>query len=375
MLFRSNEKLIISGKLNADVVYAEELLAMINENTKDELSHNSPEIDQTFKITELLKLDLTIDLKQLKWDKFIADDLTGSIKLNSGKIFSDKLQFKTCEGLVELSGFCETRVEKILVMGTAQLNGINIPKLFYSLDNFGQDLLQDKNLRGKGSVTANFNTEFSSNFSLIPESLKCESELTIEKGELIDFKPLEALSKYVELSELKRIQFNTLKTQVFIKDKKIELSKTEINNSALNIKISGSQDFNYNIDYRVSLLMSELMAKKPRKNKQLDEELRLVENDPENKRTVFLKLQGNVDDIKISYDRKSVKEKIKDDLRTEGKTLKNILQEEFKIFKRDTTMKKNPVQSDQKKPDAKIKQRKNKEIIESDNEEIGRAHV
>ena len=60
---------------------------------------------------------------------------------------------------------------------------------------------------------------------------------------------------------------------------------------------------------------------------------------------------------------------IKDDLRTEGKTLKNILQEEFKIFKRDTTMKKNPVQSDQKKPDAKIKQRKNKEIIESDNED------
>ncbi|MFN6039149.1 MAG: hypothetical protein ACK452_11830, partial [Bacteroidota bacterium] len=61
-----------------------------------------------------------------------------------------------------------------------------------------------------------------------------------------------------------------------------------------------------------------------------------VEDDPENKRKIFIRIYGNLDDIHYKYDRASVKQKIKEDIKAEKNNLKNILREEFGWFKKDT---------------------------------------
>ena len=57
--------------------------------------------------------------------------------------------------------------------------------------------------------------------------------------------------------------------------------------------------------------------------------------------TLFLKMTGTVDNYKIAYDTKGLKESWKEDLKEEKQTLKTILNEEFGWFKKDTTLKKN----------------------------------
>jgi hypothetical protein len=93
-----------------------------------------------------------------------------------------------------------------------------------------------------------------------------------------------------------------------------------------------------------------LLAKKQKANKQFDEELSLVENDPDNRRSVFLLMKGPIDNPTISYDKSGAKQKIKEDLKAEKQTIKNILKEEFGLFKKDTIQnRKTPVlKSDQK---------------------------
>ena len=338
-LLKENENICITGSATSETIQGDQILYFLERKNEKQDKINRSSVEKGFELNKNIELNLRVNIEQLTYQKFTGSKITGRLILKNGKLYGDSLQLNAFNGKINFSGLGENTDDAFRVTGKADITRVDIQTLFSQLNNFGQEAIQDKHLRGKCSASINFSTSFDKNFNPIPERILCESELKIENGELIEYKPLNALSKYIEMSELKRIQFNTLQTQVFIKNKKITLNKTEINNSAVNIKIFGEQDFDYNLNYHLAILMSEIMAKKPRKNKQLDEELKLVENDPENKRTVFLRIEGNFDDMKISYDRKSAKQKIKEDFKDQGRTLKEIFREEFGFIRKDTARK------------------------------------
>ena len=89
--------------------------------------------------------------------------------------------------------------------------------------------------------------------------------MIIEKGELIQFKPLESLSDYVNLEDLKEVKFSTLENTIKIDNKVIDIPTMEIKSSALSLFISGKHTFEQEIDYDIELSLSELMATKFRK--------------------------------------------------------------------------------------------------------------
>ena len=177
------------------------------------------------------------------------------------------------------------------------------------------------------------------------KSIKSNINLSLDRGELIDFKPLLSLSKFVDVQDLQRIKFSNLKSNIEIKDKTIFLPSTSIKNSALNIIFWGTHTFDNDISYHIELLISELLSKK-RKNK--DEEFGPVENDPDNKRSAFVLMTGTVDKPVIKYDRKGLKENIKKDLKEEKQNLKKLLKDEFGVFKKDSTLGKQKEKAEQK---------------------------
>jgi hypothetical protein len=191
----------------------------------------------------------------------------------------------------------------------------------------------DKNISGVASASIDFAGTWSNQLQVDESSIKCESNLVIEKGELNNFSPLNSLSKFVELSELQKIKFSTLNSSIYIRDKKINISKTSINNSVLNINFWGSQSFSYDIDYHIQLLIDDYLRKKRKNN---DNEFGPVENDPSNRRSAFILMTGNLDNPIIKYDKSGLKQKVKEDIKIEKQTLKHLLKEEFGWFKKDS---------------------------------------
>jgi hypothetical protein len=114
------------------------------------------------------------------------------------------------------------------------------------------------------------------------------------------------------------------------------LPRTSIKNSALNIEFWGTHDFDNTIDYHIQLLISEYLAKKRKKD---NDEFGPVERDADNRRSAFFLMTGNINNPVIKYDRKGLKEKIKGDLKHEKQSIKQILKEEFGLFKHDTLKK------------------------------------
>lgn len=276
------------------------------------------------------------DIKKFKFGKFSAEGANGNIELRSNKVLLSDLRFETADGKAEVDALAEFKNGFIYFDMQALLAGLNVTKLFQQLNNFGQTTLKDEHI--KGFLTADISCSARWDKFLKPDlnSLQANAKLAFERGELNNFKPLESLSRFVEINELKQIKFSTLESEITIKEQAIIIPKTALKNSALNIEFWGTHKFNNDIDYHIQLLLSELITRRQQKSKALDDELAQVEMDPDNRRSVFVLMTGNIDKPIIRYDRKGAKQKIKEDIKQEKQNLKAILKEEFGLFKKDS---------------------------------------
>ena len=320
----STETFVIDGKLESDLIIMEDFLPKSNNSTAN---------NETIIPTNIeFKLDAKI--KKFVFGKFEAKNIHGDMECKHRKVFVNDVTLETSDGEVILNAFADNNKNRLDVVMQTSFSNININKLFTSFNNFGQNTLIDKNIKGVATATVDFSGTWSNRLEVDEKSIQTNCLLNVERGELIDFKPLESLSNYVSLDELKHIKFQTLQSKIEIKNRVITIPQTNIKNSALNINFWGTQTFDYDIDYHIQLLLSDYLSKKRKRN---DDEFGPVENDPENKRSAFILMTGNLDNPIIKYDKKGLKQKIKADIKAEKQNIKQIFREEFGLFKRDTT--------------------------------------
>ena len=208
-------------------------------------------------------------------------------------------------------------------------------RLFSEMENFDQQTMTDKNVKGKLTADIVFNSTWSNDLTINSKSVKSACSIIIENGELINFAPVQALAKYIHVPDLNHIRFSTLKNNITISDRKIFIPGMDINSSAINISGNGTHDFDNNVDYHLQLLLSDVLGRKMKSN---STEFGEVEEDGLGRSKIFLSMKGPVYDPHFSYDRKAAGEKIKKDIAVEKKNLKGILKQEFGLYKNEESV-------------------------------------
>jgi hypothetical protein len=285
---------------------------------------------------------LNLEIGQFSYADFSADHISGDIDLKDQKAIISDINMNTVGGSAKVDAFIQNTNHKLNVDLQSTLNNININRLFSECQNFGQTTLQAKNIKGLLSADLDFSGTWDNRLNVDLNSIRTFCNLKIERGELIDFKPLVSLSKFVDLEDLLDIKFSTLQSELRIKDKTIFLPKIKLENSALNISFYGTHTFDNIIDYHIQLVISELLAKRRKTN----DEFGPIEEDKEKRRTAFILMTGPLDNPKKSFDRKAQREKIKEDWEKEQQTVKQIFREKFKQKKNEQN--ENTKQSEQK---------------------------
>lgn len=325
-LFDPKEPLTIVAHVTSDKIELEDFLFGAGKSSENALIN----------IPNNLDFNVSVDVAHLTFGKFVADNIKGNMLLKNQKVALKDLSLNVTDGEVKLNIFADASGDNLKVSADCDLNKLNIQKLFSQLNNFGQATIKDDNLKGFVTANIDFSGSWDKKLKVDLNSINLTSSILIERGELIGFKPLESLAKYIDVNELKHIKFSTLQSAVEIKNRVITIPRTSIKSNAINMELWGTHGFDNVIDYHIQLLLSEIIAKRPKKNKDFDEELSLVENDPENRRSVFIVMTGPIDNPTIKYDRKGAKEKIKQDIKQEKQNLKQLLKEEFGFFKKDS---------------------------------------
>lgn len=308
-----------------------------NLDLKNLVSKKNKSDTTLFTLPEKLYIQFNYTTDVLGFGKFRAENISSTINYQPGLLVVSSLNLKTMKGRITANGILTKNANgRVIIKSQGIMDKIDINELFYTLNNFNQKFIVEKNLRGLISGDIQMNIELDKKLKPDYSTLTLNSEIAIINGELLDFGPIKSLSRFVALSELEHIKFLSLQNSILIKDSKVYIPKMDINSSAFNITTSGTHSFDNYFEYKVKVNLSEILAGKARKAKKENEDFGVVENDGSGGTSLYLAITGTSDNYKIRYDKKEAAIKIRNDLHNEKKVLKAILKEEFGLFKKDT---------------------------------------
>lgn len=329
-LLKKDESLLASATLRTNRIDLQEIIENFSKPDKE----GSRSILFPNKLN--LKLDFVINEFFMKHSE--ASNVRGIAIYDSPILRIDSLSMQTMEGSLKGDyGMVQDLKGDILMNVNSTLYNLDINRLFTSFNNFGQSQITDEHLKGFISGNCMFSASFDSTFSIRKESILSENTIIIRDGELNNFSPIMALSRFVEIEELQKIQFETLENNILIKEGKVIIPSMDIRNNALDISASGVHQFNNHFDYRLMLKLSELLYSKSRSNR--SSEFTIAEDESDT-RVVFLRVFNEGTETEVEIDREKTAAKIRNDLNQEKTELKKILNEELGFFKQDTTINK-----------------------------------
>lgn len=330
-LFIPGQELIVDAGFVSGNLYLDELLTYQKSTDK---------IEYKLALPKNLRCFLDVNINYFEFKTFRATNISGTVQYRDQVLKIDPLQLNAMQGEVKAAGTLDGRIEnRLLLKCNATLNDVNIRDLFYGFGDFGQEGMTHKNINGSLTSSLYYSATMRSDLKSDLNSIYTLANLYIEEGELLQYKPLIKLSKFLKLEEVKHIRFSKLENMIEIKQKRIIIPEMEINSNTIDISIFGEHDFDNNIDYHLKLLLSDVLTAKFKRGKNSDEEFGVVEEDGLGRTTLFLKIGGTTENPEFGYDTKELKEKIKSDLKDEKQDLKEAMQEEFQWLIKDSVEK------------------------------------
>jgi uncharacterized protein involved in outer membrane biogenesis len=318
---------VVSQRLCVDSLLFSEKTAATDNRNQDGTPSRLP---------ENISFGIDLAVKTFRYQNFEAANVNAKLAYQPGTLAMRSVKLAAMSGNVTGSGtIINDAAGNLRMFGESAIRDIDIRKMFRTFGNFSQNAVRAEHLNGALSGDISFVVGWDHKMRLRKEDIAVESSLKLIGGELTGFEPMYSLSRFIALEELKNIKFSTLYTQVFVKNRQITLPETNIETSAFNISGSGIHHFDNSYTYHVKILLSELLAAKARKAKRENSEHEYIETD--GKRTsLYLKITGQEDKFKISYDKVSARAAVASDINREKQVLRTILKEEFGWFKRDT---------------------------------------
>ena len=266
--------------------------------------------ENVFNIYDLPFTDMTFDfdISHLNYHRYTINDFFAHARTQKNHfIYIDSMSLKAAGGNIFLSGSLNgSDRNKIYFSPRLTAENIELDKLLFKFENFGQDHLVSENLHGKLSGNITGNIHLHADMVPIMDDSDIKLDVEVRQGRLEHYSALEALSDFFKDKNLTRVLFDTLRNQVQLTNGTLTIPKMTINSSLGFIEISGKQDLNMNMEYylRIPLKMvtqvgmAKLFGKKEDTSHQDDEIQYLDES--KSIRFVNLKLTGTPDNYKIS---------------------------------------------------------------------------
>lgn len=296
------------------------------------------ESESTKKTSYIINANLNV--KEFLYDKLKTSNLSTNFKYKNKTVEFSNLKFSAFGGSANSYVELKPKGNATVLYTKAETKDLDISRVFDVFNNFDQQFITHKNIKGR--VSSSFDGEiFIINNKAELNTLDLLGHLTIVNGELINFEPIQKLSSFSSISELSHLKFDTLQNDLLISNGKINIPSMDISNNAMNLNIFGEQEFNGDFEYHIKILLSELLGNKNKKIRQQQSEFGTIQDDGLGKTTLYLVATGKQGETKVKFDKKELGKHLKSEMKEEKKELKKILNKEFGWFKKDSTLNQN----------------------------------
>jgi len=197
------------------------------------------------------------------------------------------------------------------VNANVDLQHINVKKLFYSFNNFGQKSLTAKNINGIMDARANITASINRVGKFIPTTMNGKMYFSLKNAALINFEPFLNIQKIAfKNRNLNDVRFAELKDTFDIQNGDIYIHRMPIQSSAISMYVEGIYSFTDKTDISIQVPLSNL------KNNS-DNDFKKIDKKKANKpgASIYLRAKDEGNGVKIGLDvfRKFRKNKTLDD--------------------------------------------------------------
>jgi hypothetical protein len=310
---------------------------------------------KSFKMPYDISFDLRVKADSLIHDRLPASNVEANIVYKLGLLTFNSLNIKALNGVIYGNGFIlQDHKKQFVSRGIFNVSDLGIKKTFTAFQDFGQTFIRAENLDGNftGSVTLYLPAD--SMFKIDAKSVVAEGKFVINDGALVNFEPVKKLSSFIDLAELENIRFDKLENDFFIRNHQFSIPQMEVISSAADFFINGKHGFDKNFEYQIQVRLSELLSNRRRNNRRNVTEFGAVEDDGLGRTSIFLLAQGREGETRVSYDMRAARNKVREDIQTERQNLRTILNQEYGLFRNDTTIQQTPQQPTENRPRFRI---------------------
>ena len=268
LLDRNAENVSMDWTLSTPHLQLEDLMPLAGRSATPATSsgRNSGTLFQASfsRIDRLLKegaIHVGIDAAELHFRKFSGGHAKADLLFDNHAIRLNRLTIEQGSGSLELKAMLnrQTPGETIPLTLESHLDQVDLTRMFTAFNDFGQDALVAKNLRGKLTADVRMSCELTGKARIVSNSLKGTVDFTIRDGQLVDFAPMEKIQVSVlKDRDLSAIKFAELQNELDVDSTTLNIHRMEINSTAFTMYAQGTYDLKTGPDISLQIPFSSL---------------------------------------------------------------------------------------------------------------------
>lgn len=288
-----------------------------------------------FALPALIDLDLNARIGKLRMEHFQADDIACNLRITGQQLALQSLVLHTAGGRVTGNLTLDARPAAAYPLAIlADLQGINVTKLFAGFEDFGQQFITAAHVKGTGNARITFTAPLRPDFSLDQDRLHCVADVTLLNGELNNHASLVAVADYLRENklvspfvdigalrkQLQHVTFARLENRIEIKDRTVHLPLMTVSSSVMDLEVSGTHGFDGAVDDHLNFRLGDLF----RTTAENSDEFGPIIDDGTGLR-IFLHMYGTTDHLQFGHDGAMAAARRRERMKQETAQLKGIL--------------------------------------------------
>ncbi len=185
--------------------------------------------------------NVSLRAKKMLIRKVVAEDVAMNLAYKNDLLNLKSVSMNTCGGKLKVSGTIRNLQE---IRAGISADNINVTTLFEQFENFGQQAIQSKQLKGTISLNAVFNAELDEKMEIVPYTMLGDVDLKLKEGHLLEYEPLQNVSNFIfHNRDFNDITFSEINERFHIKGYEMRIEELEIASNVLNLFVSGTYNF------------------------------------------------------------------------------------------------------------------------------------
>lgn len=266
-----------------------------------------------------------IVIDEFELDKITAEDFTGNLAFQGKMMIAKDVRVKTMGGTIAMTSNIYLDEETFLD-GFIECTGLDGYTLFNQLDNFGQDVIVDDNIRGDFDAKIRLKNYWDKDGNVLYDKLYALADVTITNGEIVDFELFTDFSKFVKIEDLKNVKFTETRNQLEFKDGRLTIPAMFIQNNAVNMTIAGWQDFDLDFEYNIKINAGQTIANK---FKRFNPKRKAIKAKRDGWFNIYVHVFGDVNDYDFEYSKATVEAAFEADMNRKFQQIQNDILTEF----------------------------------------------